>query len=85
MPIDLPDVPADHNVQRIIDPAHLRKILSGLGYPAAKQAVLDHARENNGSSAEVDAISKMSDREYEGLLDITREVHMVMQAANRAL
>ncbi|RFU21861.1 DUF2795 domain-containing protein [Geodermatophilus marinus] len=50
----------------MVSPIDIQKALSGMDYPAGKQQIVQHARDNGGDEAVLDALEKIDDREYEG-------------------
>ena len=47
-------------------PIYIQKALSGMDYPASKDAIVRHAEQNGGSEEVLEALRKIDDREYEG-------------------
>ncbi|MGY1712057.1 DUF2795 domain-containing protein [Geodermatophilus sp. SYSU D00758] len=50
----------------MVSPIDIQKALSGMDYPAGKEQIVQHARDNGGSKDVVDALERIDDREYEG-------------------
>jgi hypothetical protein len=50
----------------MVSPIDIQKALSGVDYPADKDALVEHARSHGGSEEVVDALKKIDDRVYEG-------------------
>lgn len=48
-----------------IDPVELQKHLSGLDYPASKDAIVTKAEESGADSDPLDALRKIEDKEYD--------------------
>ncbi|WP_324274110.1 DUF2795 domain-containing protein [Blastococcus brunescens] len=50
----------------MVSPIDIQKALSGMDYPASKDAIVRHAEQQGGSDEVVQALQKIEDREYEG-------------------
>ena len=50
----------------MVSPIEIQKALSGMDYPASKEAILRHAEQQGGNSEVLEALKKIDDREYEG-------------------
>jgi Protein of unknown function (DUF2795) len=50
----------------MVSPIDIQKALSGIDYPAGKQQIVDHAKQNGGGKDVIDALEGIEDREYEG-------------------
>jgi len=48
-----------------INPIELQKHLSGLDYPASKDAIVKKAEESGADSDALDALKKIADKEYD--------------------
>jgi hypothetical protein len=48
-----------------INPIELQKHLSGLDYPASKDAIVKKAEESGADSDALDALKKIEDKEYD--------------------
>ncbi|MFT2708074.1 MULTISPECIES: DUF2795 domain-containing protein [Clavibacter] len=48
-----------------INPIELQKHLSGLDYPASKDAIVKKAEESGADSDALDALRKIEDKEYD--------------------
>ena len=50
----------------MVSPIDIQKALSGMDYPASKDAIVRHAEQNGGAGEVLEALRKIDDREYEG-------------------
>ncbi len=50
----------------MVSPIEIQKALSGMDYPAGKEAIVAHAEKNGGDGEVLEALRKIEDREYEG-------------------
>ena len=50
----------------MVSPIDIQKALSGIDYPASKEAIVRHAEQNGGTGEVLEALRKIEDREYEG-------------------
>lgn len=50
----------------MVSPIDIQKALGGMDYPATKDDIVKHARDNGGDKEVLDALRKIEDREYEG-------------------
>ncbi|RZU32923.1 DUF2795 domain-containing protein [Blastococcus saxobsidens] len=50
----------------MVSPIDIQKALSGMDYPASKDQIVQHAEQNGGDGEVLEALRKISDREYEG-------------------
>jgi hypothetical protein len=50
----------------MVSPIDIQKALSGIDYPASKDDIVRHAREQGGDDEVVAALEKIEDRTYEG-------------------
>lgn len=57
-----------------IDPIELRKHLSGLDYPASKDAIVTKAEESGADSDTLDALRGIADTEYDAPTAINQAV-----------
>jgi len=57
-----------------INPIELQKHLSGLDYPATKDAIVKKAEESGADSDAVDALRKIADKEYDAPTAINQAV-----------
>ena len=49
-----------------VNPIEAQKFLDGMDYPAGKQQIVDHARENGAGDDVVSALEQIDDRQYDG-------------------
>lgn len=56
------------------NPIEIQKYLSGVDYPANRDALVRHAREQGADKSLLDALEKIPDREYEGPAGISKEI-----------
>jgi hypothetical protein len=52
----------------------VQKALSGVDYPATKQELVEHARGQGAGGEIVEALERISDREYDGPNAVSQEV-----------
>lgn len=52
----------------------VQKFLSGVDYPASKQQLVEHARENKADKDALEALEHIPDKEYGGPNEVSREV-----------
>lgn len=57
-----------------INPIELQKHLSGLDYPATKDAIVKRAEESGADSDALDALRKIADKEYDAPTAINQAV-----------
>ncbi|KZC95105.1 MULTISPECIES: DUF2795 domain-containing protein [Clavibacter] len=57
-----------------INPIELQKHLSGLDYPASKDAIVKKAEESGADSGTLDALRKIADKEYDAPTAINQAV-----------
>ena len=57
-----------------INPIDLQKHLSGVDYPATRDALVEHAEAQGAPSDHLDALRAIPDREYEGPSGVQHEV-----------
>jgi hypothetical protein len=50
----------------MVSPIDIQKALSGMDYPAGKEDIVRHAREQGGDDEVIAALEKIEDRTYEG-------------------
>jgi hypothetical protein len=52
----------------------VQKSLSGISYPASKNDLVKHARNNKASDDVLEALSSLPDREYDGPNEVSQAV-----------
>jgi hypothetical protein len=57
-----------------ISPIDVQKALKGMDYPASKDQIVEHAKQNGADREVLDALQKIPDREYEGPSGVSSEV-----------
>ncbi|MEG3437547.1 DUF2795 domain-containing protein [Pannus brasiliensis CCIBt3594] len=55
-------------------PIDVQKHLRGLDYPANKEAILQHAREQGADGELMSLLERLPDRDYERPTDISHEI-----------
>lgn len=50
----------------MVSPIDIQKALSGMDYPAGKDAIVAHAERNGGDADVLEALRAIEDREYDG-------------------
>jgi hypothetical protein len=53
-------------------PANVATFLKGIDYPAGKQQLLDHAKQNGAEQAVLDKLEQLPDRQYENMADVMK-------------
>jgi len=53
-------------------PANVATFLKGIAYPAGKQQLLDHAKQNGAEQAVLDKLEQLPDRQYENMADVMK-------------
>ncbi|MGB9929800.1 MAG: DUF2795 domain-containing protein [Methanosarcina sp.] len=51
----------------------VEKFLKGIGYPAKKEALIEHAKKNHASNEILQMLENIPDKEYTGAEEISRE------------
>ncbi|MDH2424404.1 DUF2795 domain-containing protein [Sphaerisporangium sp. TRM90804] len=49
-----------------VDFIHVQKFLSGVDYPATKQALIEHARKQNADGQAMKALERLPEQAYDG-------------------
>ncbi|HEV3407668.1 MAG TPA: DUF2795 domain-containing protein [Gaiellaceae bacterium] len=57
-----------------VNPIQVQKALGGMDYPAGKQQILDHARQQGADQEVVSALEQIPDREYDGPSGVQKEI-----------
>ncbi len=57
-----------------VNPIQVQKALGGMDYPAGKQQILDHAREQGADQEVISALEQIPDREYDGPSGVQKEI-----------
>ena len=55
-------------------PTAVEKYLKGINFPASKEDLLEHARDNNAPDDVLNVINQFTDKEYNGPIDISKEM-----------
>ncbi|RBY86478.1 DUF2795 domain-containing protein [Blastococcus sp. TF02A-30] len=50
----------------MVSPIDIQKALSGMDYPAGKEAIVSHAEQQDAGDDVLEALRGIEDREYEG-------------------
>ena len=58
------------------NPVEIEKSLRGINFPATKEEITKKAKENGAGREILDALNKLSEKEYQKPMDITKEVGM---------
>ena len=53
-------------------PANVATYLKGIDFPAKKQDLIKHARQNKAEQAVMDELNKMPDMEYKNMADVMK-------------
>ena len=56
------------------NPIELQKHLSGIDYPASKEDLVSHAREENAPDEVMDTLQRLPERDYDGPTAVTEAV-----------
>ena len=57
-----------------VNPIQVQKALGGMDYPAGKQEILDHARQQGADDEVISALEAIPDREYDGPSGVQKEI-----------
>ena len=57
-----------------VNPIQAQKFLSGMNYPASKQEIIEHAREQGADENVLSALEGIADREYDGPSGVSKEL-----------
>ncbi|NIZ92846.1 DUF2795 domain-containing protein [Kineosporiaceae bacterium B12] len=57
-----------------VSPIDIQKHLSGVEYPASKQALVDHAKESGAPQEVLDALQELGDGDYDAPTAVTHGV-----------
>jgi Protein of unknown function (DUF2795) len=58
-----------------VNPIQVQKALGGMDYPAGKQQILDHARQQGADEEVISALEQIPDREYDGPSGVQKEIN----------
>jgi hypothetical protein len=58
----------------MVSPIDIQKALGGMDYPATKEEIVKHARDNGGDDEVIQALQGIEDREYEGPSGVSQAV-----------
>ncbi len=67
---------AEHG-QSSVSPAEIERHLGGIDYPASKQELVQHAREQNAPEEVTQVLDRMPDQEYGSAADVAKGVGQV--------
>ena len=56
------------------NPIEIQKRLSGIAYPASKDDLVSHAREENAPDEVLDTLQRLPERDYDGPTAVTEAV-----------
>ncbi len=57
-----------------VNPIQVQKALGGMDYPAGKQELVEHARQQGADEEVISALEKIPDREYDGPSGVQKEI-----------
>ncbi len=57
-----------------VNPIQVQKALGGMNYPAGKQEILEHARQQGADQEVITALEQIPDREYDGPSGVQKEI-----------
>ena len=57
-----------------ISPAQVQDYLEGIDYPASKNDLKKHAKDHGADQEVMDLINKLSEKEYNSPIDVSKEV-----------
>ena len=60
-----------------VNPIQVQKFLKGLNYPATKEQVVEHAREQGADENVVSVLEKMPDEQYQTPADVSQAIGRV--------
>lgn len=52
----------------------MKKILSGISYPANKSEIMDVAKKGNATQEEMNMVQKLPDKSYNNMSEVTDEI-----------
>jgi hypothetical protein len=55
-------------------PAAVERYLKGINFPASKQDLIKHAKQNNAPEDVIHVLNQFEDKEYHSVIDISKEV-----------
>ncbi|ADI64079.1 DUF2795 domain-containing protein [Trichormus azollae] len=55
----------------------ISRSLSGIDFPANKQKLVNHARDNNANQEIIEILQEMPEREYDNMADVEHEFGQV--------
>ncbi len=58
-----------------VNPIQVQKALGGMDYPARKDEILDHARQQGADEEVISALEQIPDREYDGPSGVQKEIN----------
>ena len=57
-----------------VNPIQVQKALGGMNYPAQKQEIIEHARQQGADEEVISALERIPDREYDGPSGVQKEI-----------
>ncbi len=57
-----------------VNPIQVQKALGGMDYPAGKQQIVEHARQQGADDEVISALERIPDREYDGPSGVQKEI-----------
>jgi hypothetical protein len=57
-----------------VNPIQVQKALGGMDYPAGKEEILEHARQQGADQEVIAALEEIPDREYDGPSGVQKEI-----------
>lgn len=63
--------------QNMVNPVQVEKFLSGVNYPANKQALISKARENGADDMVISTLEKLPEQSFESPVDVSQAISQV--------
>ena len=60
-----------------VSPAQVEKFLKGIDFPAGKQDIINHAKQNKASDDVMQLLQQMPDKDYASAADVAKEIGKV--------
>ncbi|HUS57904.1 MAG TPA: DUF2795 domain-containing protein [Planctomycetota bacterium] len=60
-----------------VSPAQVEKFLKGIDFPAGKQDIINHAKQNKATDDVMQLLQQMPDKDYASAADVAKEIGKV--------
>ena len=57
-----------------VNPIQVQKALGGMNYPAGKQEIVEHARQQGADEEVISALEQIPERQYDGPSGVQKEI-----------